>query len=157
MPDATFHALPPTPLGASIGEAFAPVADHIEEVATGTIHSADADRYLGAVLFTDVVSSTELLASVGDAQYRQVRNSHQRQVRLAVETCGGHLMTVTGDGTMSVFEGGAVDAMHPELEDRFRCRRVVGFRSARLRHLMTFPPTTRRCHRFAHASGPQMP
>jgi class 3 adenylate cyclase/pimeloyl-ACP methyl ester carboxylesterase len=105
IPNATFHALPPTPLGASIGEAFVPVADHIEEVATGTTHSADADRYLGAVLFTDMVSSTELLASVGDAQYRQMRNSHQRQVRVAVEECGGHLMTVTGDGTMSVFEG----------------------------------------------------
>lgn len=105
MPDATYHELPPTPLGASIGEAFIPVADHIEEVATGAIHSADADRYLGAVLFTDVVASTELLARVGDAEYRQMRNSHQRQVRLAVETCGGHLMSVTGDGTMSVFDG----------------------------------------------------
>ena len=105
VPNGTFHALPATPLGASIGEAFVPVADHIEEVATGTSHSADADRYLGAVLFTDVVSSTELLARVGDAQYRQMRNAHQRQVRLAVEMCGGHLMTVTGDGTMSVFDG----------------------------------------------------
>lgn len=105
MPGATYHALPPTPLGASIGEAFIPVADHIEEVATGTTHSADADRYLGAVLFTDVVSSTVLLASLGDAQYRQMRTAHQRQVRLAVETFGGHLMSVTGDGTMSVFDG----------------------------------------------------
>src|SRR5687768_10811259 len=43
MPGATYYALPPTPLGASIGEAFIPVADHIEEVATGTTHSADAD------------------------------------------------------------------------------------------------------------------
>lgn len=105
MSNATFHALPATPLGASIGEAFIPVADHIEEAATGAIHRADADRYLGAVLFTDVVASTELLARVGDALYRQMRNSHQRQVRLAVETAGGHLMTVTGDGTMSVFDG----------------------------------------------------
>jgi len=105
MPNGTYVALPPTPLGASIGEAFVPVADHIEEVATGTMHSADADRYLGAVLFTDVVSSTVLLASMGDTQYRQMRNAHQRQVRLAVETFGGHLMSVTGDGTMSVFDG----------------------------------------------------
>jgi class 3 adenylate cyclase/pimeloyl-ACP methyl ester carboxylesterase len=105
MPNGTYVALPPTPLGASIGEAFVPVADHIEEVATGTTHSADADRYLGAVLFTDVVSSTVLLASMGDTQYRQMRNAHQRQVRLAVETFGGHLMSVTGDGTMSVFDG----------------------------------------------------
>ena len=105
IPNATFHQLPSTPLGASIGEAFIPLADHIEEVATGARHSADADRYLGAVLFTDVVGSTELLARVGDTKYRRLRNAHQRQVRVAVEQGGGNLMSVTGDGTMSVFEG----------------------------------------------------
>ena len=105
IPGATFHVLPETLPGASIGQAYLPVADHIEEVATGAVHSADADRFLGSVLFTDVVSSTELLARVGDAQYREMRSSHERLVRLAVETSGGELVSVTGDGTMSVFDG----------------------------------------------------
>jgi len=52
-----------------------------------------------------VVSSTELLAQVGDAEYRDLRSAHERQVRLAVETRGGRLLTVTGDGTLSVFDG----------------------------------------------------
>jgi class 3 adenylate cyclase len=56
------------------------------------------------VLFTDVVSSTALLAKVGDASYQQLRADHERQVRLAVERHGGDLMTVTGDGTLSVFD-----------------------------------------------------
>ena len=103
IPGATFRVLPATLPGASIGQAYVPIVDHIEEMATGTIHSTDADRFLGTVLFTDVVSSTELLERVGDAAYRQVRSDHERLVRLAVETAGGSLMTVTGDGTLSVF------------------------------------------------------
>jgi class 3 adenylate cyclase/pimeloyl-ACP methyl ester carboxylesterase len=105
VPDATFHALPATLPGSSIGQAYVPIADHIEEVATGTVHSPDADRFLGSVLFTDVVSSTELLAQVGDARYREMRSSHERLVRLAVETTGGELLNVSGDGTLSVFDG----------------------------------------------------
>jgi class 3 adenylate cyclase len=73
-------------------------------MATGAPHSIDADRYLGTVLFTDLVSSTELLERVGDAQYRQMRADHERLLRLAVETEGGRVMTVTGDGTLSVFD-----------------------------------------------------
>lgn len=68
IPGATFHVLAPPPPGSSIGQAFVPVVDHVEEVATGAVHSIDADRFLGTVLFTDVVASTELLANVGDAE-----------------------------------------------------------------------------------------
>ena len=105
LPAGTFHLLPQTLPGASLGQSLIPVADEIEEMATGTAHSTEANRYLGTVLFTDVVSSTELLAEVGDAAYRQVRADHERLVRLAVETAGGRLMNVTGDGTLSVFDG----------------------------------------------------
>jgi class 3 adenylate cyclase/pimeloyl-ACP methyl ester carboxylesterase len=105
IPHATFHLLPPTTRGSSMGKAWIPISDHVEEVATGTPRSVNADRYLGTVLFTDVVSSTELLERVGDAAYRQMRADHERLVRLAVENEGGRLMTVTGDGTLSVFDG----------------------------------------------------
>ena len=105
IPDAAFHLLPRTPTGSSIGTAWLPVADHIEEVATGRPHPVEADRFLGTVLFTDVVASTELLARIGDAEYRDIRSAHERAVELAVESRGGRLLTVTGDGTLSVFDG----------------------------------------------------
>jgi class 3 adenylate cyclase/pimeloyl-ACP methyl ester carboxylesterase len=105
IPSATFHTLPPTPPGSSIGQAFVPVIDHLEEVATGSLHSVDADRFLGTVLFTDVVASTELLADVGDAKYQHLRSLHERLVRLAVEEAGGEVVNVSGDGTLSVFDG----------------------------------------------------
>jgi class 3 adenylate cyclase len=104
IPSSTFHVMPPAPPGTSIGQLALPMTDHLEEVVTGTAHSTDVDRFLGTVVFTDVVSSTELLERVGDATYRQLRADHERVVRLAVESAGGRLMTVTGDGTLSVFD-----------------------------------------------------
>jgi class 3 adenylate cyclase/pimeloyl-ACP methyl ester carboxylesterase len=105
IPGATFHTLPPTPPGSSIGQAFIPVIDHFEEVATGSLHSVDADRFLGSILFTDLVASTEVLADIGDASYQSLRSSHERRVRLAVEEAGGEVVNVIGDGTLSVFDG----------------------------------------------------
>ena len=105
VPDSSLHVLPETLPGASIGQGILSTVDHVEEVATGRVHSADSDRFLGTVLFTDVVSSTELLARVGDATYRDLRSAHERLVRLAVETAGGELVNVMGDGTLSVFDG----------------------------------------------------
>lgn len=103
VPDGTFYAMPSNPPGTSIGQVALPLTDILEEVVTGATHSADSDRFLGTVLFTDVVSSTELLERVGDATYRQLRSDHERSVRHTVETGGGRLTTVTGDGTLSVF------------------------------------------------------
>lgn len=105
IPGGTFHMLPPTLPGVSIGAAWLPVGIHVEEVATGALHPVDADRFLGTVLFTDVVSSTELLAKLGDAKYREMRASHERLVRFAVENAGGRLVNVAGDGTLSLFDG----------------------------------------------------
>jgi class 3 adenylate cyclase/pimeloyl-ACP methyl ester carboxylesterase len=105
VPSSEYHVVPPPRPGTSLGKSSIPVNDHFEEVATGTRHAVGADRFLGTVLFTDVVSSTELLTEVGDSAYRELRADHERQVRLAVEGHGGNLMTVTGDGTLSVFDG----------------------------------------------------
>lgn len=105
IPGATFHALPESPPGSSIGQGFVQIFDHLEEAATGTPHSADADRFLGTVVFTDLVASTELLAEIGDQEYQNVRASHERLVRVEVDAAGGQLMSVMGDGTLSVFDG----------------------------------------------------
>lgn len=107
IPHATLHLLPPMPPGSSLGEAWVPIVDHIQRVATGATRPVDADRYLASVLFTDVVGSTELLARIGDGPYRELRATHERQVRNEVERAGGRLVNVAGDGTLSVFEGPA--------------------------------------------------
>ncbi len=104
IPTATFHLLPPTPPGSTIGQAWVPIVDHVEEVSTGAPHSVDSDRYLGTVLFTDLVSSTELLERLGDTEFRKTRADHERQLRLAVENARGRVISVTGDGSLSVFD-----------------------------------------------------
>jgi class 3 adenylate cyclase/pimeloyl-ACP methyl ester carboxylesterase len=105
IPNATFHELTPTPPGASIGQTYDFVWRHVREMATGVPHSSEAERFLGTVLFTDLVGSTELLARLGDAHYRDLRAAHEREVRLHVEAAGGRLLNVIGDGTISLFDG----------------------------------------------------
>lgn len=107
IPHGTLHVLPPSPPGTSMGEGWIPVLDHIEVVATGDRRPVDAERYLASLLFTDVAGSTETLARIGDGRYRDLRDTHERQVRNEVEQAGGRLVNVAGDGTLSVFEGPA--------------------------------------------------
>jgi class 3 adenylate cyclase/pimeloyl-ACP methyl ester carboxylesterase len=107
IPSATFHELPSTPAGASLGESLIPMLDFISEVAIGAPLADDIDRFLGTVLFTDICSSTDLLAQIGDARYAELRATHERQVRLEVGSNGGELVNVIGDGTFSMFDGPA--------------------------------------------------
>ncbi|QYB01263.1 adenylate/guanylate cyclase domain-containing protein [Rhodococcus sp. USK10] len=116
IPRGTFHLLPPAPPGASLGEAWKPIIDHVEQVATGGHPTPDAGQFVASVLFTDVVGSTEMLARIGDAAYRELRATHERQVRDAVENAGGRLLNVAGDGTFSIFDGPAAAV---------RCARTV--------------------------------
>jgi class 3 adenylate cyclase len=55
------------------------------------------------VLFTDLVSSTELLQRVGDEQAQRVFQTHHRRLRDAVSSHGGHEVKWTGDGLMATF------------------------------------------------------
>jgi class 3 adenylate cyclase/pimeloyl-ACP methyl ester carboxylesterase len=105
IPGATLHVIPVAKPGSSVGEAWVPIVEHVEEAATGAEHRVDANRFLGTILFTDVVGSTELLAELGDSRYRELRDDHERQVRFEVERAGGRLVKVIGDGTLSVFDG----------------------------------------------------
>jgi class 3 adenylate cyclase len=62
------------------------------------------------VLFTDLVSSTELLQRLGDETADRVRRAHFRVVRAAVAARGGHEVKTMGDGLMVVFQS-ASDAV----------------------------------------------
>jgi len=62
------------------------------------------------VLFTDLVSSTELLQRLGDEAADRVRRAHFRLVRDAVTARGGQEVKTLGDGLMVVFPS-ATDAV----------------------------------------------
>ncbi|HEX6492858.1 MAG TPA: adenylate/guanylate cyclase domain-containing protein, partial [Candidatus Dormibacteraeota bacterium] len=63
-----------------------------------------------AVLFTDLVGSTELASRLGEAAYDDVRRSHFAALRRAVDEAGGQQVKGTGDGILAVF-GSAVAAI----------------------------------------------
>lgn len=56
------------------------------------------------VVFSDLVDSTTLLATLGDDRMDRVRRAHVKDVTDAVEERGGRVVKTLGDGVMSSFE-----------------------------------------------------
>lgn len=81
------------------------ILNHIEEFLTGAGPRAEADRALAAVLFTDIVGSTEQAVSVGDRRWRNLLESHDAITRTVVDEHGGRLVKSTGDGVLATFDG----------------------------------------------------
>ncbi len=65
------------------------------------------ETLLRAVLFTDIVGSTEHLTRVGDTAWRELLASHDARARALIEEHGGRFIKNTGDGVLASFEGPA--------------------------------------------------
>ena len=65
------------------------------------------DRRLAAVLFTDLVASTEHLQSVGDHRWITKLDSHDDAAQRATTHHDGRVIKSTGDGVLAVFDGPA--------------------------------------------------
>jgi pimeloyl-ACP methyl ester carboxylesterase len=70
--------------------------DQIEEFLTGAAHAGGTDRVLATVLFTDIVSSTERAATLGDRAWRDLLDGHDRVVRRQLERSGAGRSTPSG-------------------------------------------------------------
>lgn len=81
------------------------ILDSIEEFLTGVPPAGEPDRVLAAVLFTDVVGSTERAAALGDRRWKELLESHDAVARTIVEQFRGRLVKTTGDGVMATFDG----------------------------------------------------
>lgn len=81
--------------------------DEIEEFLTGVRHGPDPDRALTTVVFTDIVSSSERAAELGDRKWREVLDSHNALIRRALERFRGREVKTTGDGFLATFDGPA--------------------------------------------------
>jgi class 3 adenylate cyclase len=80
----------------------------IEEFVTGSrAESHDADRFLAAVLFVDVVGSTEQLSEVGDSSWRLHLDRFQETTATVLAHHGGKLSDTAGDGLLATFDGPA--------------------------------------------------
>ena len=100
IPNARFHELPPGPHGL-LDDAM---ADALLDFVCGE-HEETNERVLSTVLFTDIVSSTELLSAQGDSRWRQSLDAHDRVVDGLLSKYGGRRVKHTGDGVFAIFDG----------------------------------------------------
>jgi pimeloyl-ACP methyl ester carboxylesterase len=100
LPNAEFRELRPGPHGLLDDE----MADVVLDFVCGE-HEESNERVLSTVLFTDIVSSTEMLSAQGDARWRQALDAHDRVVDRLLTKYGGRRAKHTGDGVFALFDG----------------------------------------------------
>lgn len=83
------------------------ILDEVEEFLTGVRPAHAPDRALATVLFTDIVSSTERAAALGDDSWTRMLDRHDSVVVREVERHRGRPIKTTGDGVLATFDGPA--------------------------------------------------
>ncbi len=106
IPNATYVELPGRDSLIWAGDQEALVAE-IQGFVTGVRPTPHPRRVLAAVLFTDIVGSTERAARLGDARWESLLADHNRAVRREVERFGGRAVKSVGDGFVATFDGPA--------------------------------------------------
>jgi class 3 adenylate cyclase/pimeloyl-ACP methyl ester carboxylesterase len=80
------------------------IVDHVQEFVTGAKPTAEIDRVLATVLFTDIVGSTTRAADLGDKRWKELLDRHDEITRSQVERFGGRVVKTTGDGALATFD-----------------------------------------------------
>ena len=68
---------------------------------------SERNRILATVLFTDIVESTSQAAALGDRQWRDLREQHDRIIRGQLVRHRGREVKTVGDGFLATFDGPA--------------------------------------------------
>jgi class 3 adenylate cyclase len=103
IPNAKFVVLPGEDHLFYVGDTDA-VVDEIEDFLTGFRTGAEGDVVLAAVLFTDIVGSTEHQARVGPREWSRLTDRHDAMVRSALAHHRGYEVKTTGDGFLATFD-----------------------------------------------------
>ena len=106
IPGAKVVELPGNTYWPYLGDQDA-ILDEIEEFLTGVRPVPAPDRALATVLFTDIVSSTERAAALGDDAWTRTLDRHDALVAREVERHRGRRINTTGDGMLATFDGPA--------------------------------------------------
>jgi len=96
----------------SLGREGDGIAGEIERFLTdvrksGAWDSAEPDRMLATVLFTDIVESTTRAIELGDRRWREVLERHNDLIRRELLRYRGREVAHTGDGFLAAFDGPA--------------------------------------------------
>ena len=104
--DAKYAEFPGADLQLFVGDAD-PVLDTIEEFVTGDRPLPSPDRFLGTVLFVDVVGSTQLAATIGDSRFAELLGDFIQLLRRQLDRYQGRLIDTAGDGALALFDSPA--------------------------------------------------
>ena len=80
-----------------------PQIRQVDETVDLASSSQPSERTMRAVMFTDIVGSTEMTARLGDDAALKLVRAHDELVRRALKTHGGREVKHTGDGIMAAF------------------------------------------------------
>jgi class 3 adenylate cyclase len=80
------------------------LADEVETFVAGPASGARADRRLAAVMFADIVGSTERARAVGDRRWRRSLDDFERVSSEEISRLRGRLVKNTGDGVLAIFD-----------------------------------------------------
>jgi class 3 adenylate cyclase len=103
IPCARYVVLPGADHALYSGDVDA-VVDEIEDFLTGARSGAEGDVVMAAVLFTEVVASTEQQARVGPREWSKLTDNHEAMTRTALLRRRGKEIKTTGDGFLATFD-----------------------------------------------------
>jgi class 3 adenylate cyclase len=103
LPDARLVELPGADAAIHSGDVDE-IADEIEAFLTGTRPPQRLDRVLATVLFTDIVGSTDTVSRMGDRDWRELLEHHNRILRASLDRFGGSEVHTSGDGFLATFD-----------------------------------------------------
>jgi class 3 adenylate cyclase len=90
-----------------VGDVDALVAE-IAAFVIGERRVPPPQRLLAAVLFTDLVGSTERAAALGDRDWKSLLDRHDTAVRTLVGRAGGSVIKTTGDGVLALLPSAGI-------------------------------------------------
>ena len=91
--------------GHLIGRNSPEVLRTLEEWITEVTEAIPSERFLATILFVDLVSSTERVAQMGVATWRDVLAKYYAEVRRELALYGGVEVDTAGDGLLAHFDG----------------------------------------------------
>jgi len=101
----------------SFGTELDALLAEVHRFVTGEQRAFEPERVLAAILYTDLVASTERAAAVGDARWRHVLDRHDEMARACVGRRGGTVIKTMGDGVLALLPA-ASGAIHAARELR---------------------------------------
>jgi class 3 adenylate cyclase len=104
LPNAKYVELPGSDHLFFFGDTLATL-DEVELFVTGELRNVESDRALATLMFTDIVSSTEQAAALGDRRWNEVLQAHDELIDRAILGFGGRRVKHTGDGVLATFDG----------------------------------------------------